>query len=41
MAVLVAGCGGEVLVLIAVPDAGCGWERRGSHGSPNRFLWGG
>ena len=32
--------GGEVLVLIAVPDAGCGWERRDSHGSPNRFLGG-
>ena len=39
MAVLNAGCGGgDVLVLMAVPDAG--WGRGGvSHGNPRRWLW--
>ena len=42
MAVPYAGCGGgKMEVLTAVPDAGCGRERRGSQCSPRRWLWGG
>ena len=29
---------GEARVLMAFPDAGCGGQRRGSHGSPRRWM---
>ena len=35
---LVVGGGGEVVIVLAVPGVGCGWERWGSHGSQNQFL---